>query len=200
MKKPWPRPERAAMLADHNRRMASRLFALIVWALVAGSLVFWGLRLFAQAAPSPTPAVASSDLMASQGDLTRLFGAAPVAPPVDVIEALAPDVSARFRLTGVMAPKRPSEQGLAVISVDGNPARVYRVGALIEGEWVLREVSLRTATVASAQNVSDPATSFVLELPLVAIAATGVLPPALSVTVPSGVVLPTQTPRSMTMR
>jgi general secretion pathway protein C len=158
------------------------------------------LRLFVQAAPPSSASVASSDLRPNQGDLTRLFGAAPVAPPVEVIEALAPDVSARFRLTGVMAPKRPSEQGLAVISVDGNPARVYRVGALIEGEWVLHEVSLRTATVASARNAGDPSTSFVLELPLAATAATGVLPPALSVTVPSGVILPTQTPRSVTMR
>lgn len=49
---------------------------------------------------------------------------------------------------------------------------------------MLREVSLRTATVASARNANDAATAFVLELPLVAAAATGVLPPSLPVMVP----------------
>ncbi|MBX9795177.1 MAG: general secretion pathway protein C [Burkholderiaceae bacterium] len=180
--------------------MVSRLFAMLVWALVAGSAVFWGLRLFAQPAPNPARALAASELTTGPGDLSRLLGAAPAAVPVDAIEVPAPEASARFKLTGVMAPKRPSEQGLAVISVDGNPARVYRVGALIEGDWMLREVSLRTATVASARNANDAATAFVLELPLVAAAATGVLPPSLPVMVPNGVVPPGPVPRSVTIR
>ena len=124
------------------------------------------------------------DLSATQGDLSRLLGAAPVAAVEAAVAAVAPEISARFRLTGVVAPRRPSEQGLAVISIDGNPPRVYRVGAAIDGDLVLREVSLRTATVASAHSASDATTAFVLELPLVTAAATGVLPPSLSVTVP----------------
>lgn len=189
------------MSPDHNRRMVSRLSALLVWALVAGSAVFWGLRLLGQAAPSDALALASSEQVGAQGDLTRLFGAASVEVTDEVLDAPAPDISARFRLTGVMAPKRPSEQGLAVISVDGNPARVYRVGAAIEGEWILREVSLRTATVALARNAGDAAAAFVLELPLVANAVPGVLPPALPFTEPtSGAVMPGPTHRSVTMR
>ena len=88
-----------------------------------------------------------------------------------------------------------------MISVDGKPARVYRVGAVIEGEWILREVSLRTATVALARNAGDAAAAFVLELPLVANAVPGVLPPALPFTEPtSGAVMPGPTHRSVTMR
>ena len=188
------------MLADHNRRMVSRLFALLVWALVAGSLVFWGLRLLARPAPSSQAAVVASELTTVQGDLSRLFGVAPVAATVEVVEAPAPDPRDRLILAGVMAPKRPSDQGLAVISVDGNPSRVYRVGALIEGEWLLREVSLRTATLASAGRANDAAATFVLEIPLVTAAATGVLPPAVSIIAPAGVALPGQPTRPVTMR
>lgn len=185
------------MSADDNRRMVPRLLALLVWALVAASAVFWGLRLFARAAPSP--AVATSELTAAaQGDLSRLLGAAVLPDDPEAIEAPAPAVSARFRLTGVMAPRRPSDQGLAVISVDGNPPRVYRVGAAIDGDLMLREVSLRTATVASAHHASDPAGTFVLELPLVAAAATGVLPPTLAV--PDAGVPPGLPPRALILR
>lgn len=187
------------MSADDNRRMLSRLVALLVWALVAASAVFWGLRLFAQAAPSAAGAVATSDPTgAAQRDLSRLLGAAAMPEDAEAIEAPAPAVSARFRLTGVMAPKRPSDQGLAVISVDGNPPRVYRVGALIDGDLVLREVSLRTATVAAARNANEPAGTFVLELPLVAAAATGVLPPTL--TVPDAGAPPGPAPRALILR
>lgn len=182
----------------------SRLFALLVWALVSGSVVFWGLRLLTRTDASAVRTVAASDLTTAQGDLSRLFGAAPVAAVVETIDAPAPEVSARFRLTGVVAPKHPSEQGLAVISVDGNPAQVYRVGTVIDADLMLREVSLRTATLAAT--ASDAATAFVLELPEVTAAATGVLPPpALSVTVPdvaplSGDPTPVRLPRSMSTR
>lgn len=193
------------MSADDNRRMMSRLFALLVWALVSGSVVFWGLRLLTRTDATAVRTVAASDLTTAQADLSRLFGAAPVAAAVETIDAPAPDVSARFRLTGVVAPKHPSEQGLAVISVDGNPAKVYRVGAVIDGDLMLREVSLRTATLAATASGGDAATAFVLELPVVTAAATGVLPPALSVTVPdvaplSGDPTPVRLPRSMNTR
>lgn len=170
--------------------MALRLFSLLVWGLVSGTCVFWGLRLFVRPASIPTPAVASSDSMLARGDLSRLFGAAVAEPSQVLIEAPAPEISSRFRLTGVVAPKRPSEQGLAVISVDGKPPRVYRVGASIDGDLMLREVSLRTATVAYARDSQNGAASFVLELPLIAAAATGLLPQIGTVPLPDSDVVP----------
>lgn len=164
------------MSTDDNRRMVSRIFALLVWALVAGSGVFWSLRLFAQPAPAPVGVVAVSDLTAAAGDLSGLLGSVPAAVAVDIKATPAPALSARFRLTGVVAPKRPSEQGLAVISVDGNPPRIYRVGAYIDRDLVLREVSLRTATVAPARDSNDADAAFVLEMPAATAAATAVLP------------------------
>ncbi len=200
MEKPRPRLGRAAMSADDNRRMVSRLFALIVWALVAGSAVFWGLRLFAQSAPVEARPVAVHDLAGVQGDLSRLLGSAPVTASADADTAPVPEVSARFQLTGIMAPKRPSEQGLAVIAVDGNPPRVYRVGAWIDGDWMLREVTLRTATVASATKGNEAGAAFVLEMPLVTAAATGVLPPTGFVMPPQGLPAPGRVPSGVLAR
>ena len=136
--------------------------------------MFWGTRLLARPAGSSALVVAMDTGPTSNADVSRLLGAAPPAESAPV-EA-APQISSRFLLTGVMAPKHPSEQGLALISVDGASPRVYRVGAAIDGDLMLREVSLRTATVASARSSNDAATSFVLELPPLSAAATGELP------------------------
>lgn len=154
--------------------MLSRVVTFVVWALVAASGVFWGVRLLAQPSAGPAVVVAVGDALSASADVTRLLGEsleeeAPVA-------AAAPAVSSRFQLTGVMAPKNRNDYGLAVISIDGNPPSVYRVGAAIEGDLMLREVSRRTATLASALDSNNSASSFVLELPPLAVAATGVLP------------------------
>lgn len=156
--------------------MLSRSVAFLVWALVAATCVFWGARLLARPAGSSALVVAMDPGNSANADVSRMLGAAPQAELVSV-EA-APEISSRFRLTGVVAPKQPSEAGLALISVDGNPPRVYRVGAAIDGDLLLREVSHRTATVASSRNSNDAGTAFVLELPPLTSAATGALPQA----------------------
>ena len=156
--------------------MLSRSVAFLVWALVAGTVVFWGTRLLARPDASSVPVVAMDMGLTAHADVSRLLGAAPMAEAAP-IEA-APQLSSRFRLVGVVAPKPPSEQGLALISVDGRPSRVYRVGAAIDGDLMLRAVGLRTATLASSRSSNDPETSFVLELPAMSAAATGALPTA----------------------
>ncbi|MDL2336441.1 MAG: type II secretion system protein N [Pseudomonadota bacterium] len=175
--------------------MVSRLFALLVWALVAGTCVFWGLRLLAHPSPHGAPVVAIGAFTTGRSDMSRLLGPTPVVQSSEATAVAAPELSARFRLAGVMAPKRPSEQGLAVISVDGNPPRVYRVGALIDGDLMLRDVSLRTATVASSRNGNDAGVEFVLEMPSIAAAATGVLPQLGSATAPDVILAPGAAPR-----
>ncbi len=136
--------------------------------------MFWGGRLLARPVGTSALVVAMDTGATANADVSRLLGTAPQAESAPV-EA-ARQTSNRFRLTGVVAPKHPSEQGLALISVDGAPPRVYRVGAAIDGDLMLREVSLRTATVASSRSSNDAATSFVLELPPLPAATTGALP------------------------
>ncbi len=161
--------------------MLARLCGFLVWALVAASVVFWGLRLFVKgpAAPAQTLPVAQS--MVARGDLTRLFGAAPAA--VAVAPAPEPGLASRFRLFGVMAPKAgqpaPPNHGLALIAVDGKPARPYAVGAAVDADLVVQSVSLRSAALGPRRGEA----AVTLELAPPAPAATGVpggvsLPPA----------------------
>jgi general secretion pathway protein C len=154
--------------------MVARLAAFVVWALVAATAVFWGLRLFVRAPAAPAYAVAVGDASAVRADLSRVLGSAPVAVASTVA---APEVSSRFKLLGIMAPKGPaaadSQSGVALIAVDGKPPKAFIVGSRLDDQLVLQSVSLRTASIGPAQG----AASVRLELPALPSAATGTLPP-----------------------
>ena len=149
-----------------NRRMFARLSAFVIWSLVAATAVFWALRLAASPAPVPPYAVAVSKSVVVRGDLTRLFG---VPPRLAVVAGAAPEAPSRFKLLGVMAPRSPAAQaeegrGVALIAVDGKPAKAYAIGARLDGDLVLQSVGLRTAAIGTAQG----ARSVLLELPAAA--------------------------------
>jgi general secretion pathway protein C len=151
--------------------MPARLSAFVIWALVAASAAFWGLRLAVQSAPIPPHSIAMPETVAARGDLTRLLGAPPAATRT---AAAAPEASSRFRLLGIVAPHAPhSHEGVALIAIDGKPARAFAVGATIDGDLVLQSVSLRTASLGSARESK----TMVLEVPRLPAAATGTLPP-----------------------
>ncbi len=150
--------------------MLARLTAFVVWALVAATAVFWGLRMLVRAQPAPAYAVAVGDSAAMRGDLSRLLGATPVASAGPA--APAPELASRFKLIGVMANKQRDGNGYALIAVDAKPARAYPVGARLDGDIVLQAVSLRTASIGPA--AGSPATT--LEVPALPAPATGTLP------------------------
>ncbi len=154
--------------------MVYRLSAFVIWALVAATTVFWGLRLWARPLDVPQYTVPAGEVAVARGDLSRLLGATPAV--VAVVEA-APEAASRFRLIGIMAPKAAATsahpgQGVALIAVDGNPPKAFVVGSALDTDMVLRSVSLRTAAIGPAQG----AASFTLELPPLAAATTGTLP------------------------
>jgi general secretion pathway protein C len=155
--------------------MLARITAFVVWGLVAASVVAWGLKLLVRPPPAPGHALSVGDATVLRGDLGRLLGAAPVAAAADA--PTAPELSSRFKLLGVMAPKPPEVAGVpgpgyALIAVDGKPARAYAVGAPLDGGLVLQSVSLRSASIGPAEG----ATAVKLELPPLAAPATGTLP------------------------
>ena len=156
--------------------MVARLSAFVIWALVAATAVFWGLRLLVRAPAAPSYAVAVGDASAVRADLSRVLGSAPVAAAAQVA---APEVSSRFKLIGIMAPKgaqaatAPPGSGVALIAVDGKAPKAFVVGSQLDGDLVLQSVSLRTASIGPAQG----ATSVKLELPALPAAATGTLAP-----------------------
>ncbi|MBK6005313.1 general secretion pathway protein C [Ramlibacter ginsenosidimutans] len=119
-------------------------FAL--WALAGASAVAWGLKLSGNpyavtVPPSPARQVAAVDPAA----LARLLGGTPAATGAPMT---APSLASRFQLLGVAAGAH-SGRGAAVISVDGKPARSYRVGATLEEGIVLQAVHGREAELGA---------------------------------------------------
>ena len=153
--------------------MLARLSAFVIWALVAATAVFWGMRLLVRAPTAPAYVVPVGDVSAVRGDLSRLLGAAPVS---SAAATPAADANSRFRLFGIMAPKVSSGAvagyGVALIAVDGKMPKAYAVGAHLDGDLMLQSVSLRTVSIGAGQGTQ----AITLELPPLAAAATGKLP------------------------
>jgi general secretion pathway protein C len=148
--------------------MTARLLAFVIWAAVAATVVFWGLRLIVRSPAAPPHAVAATTPSATGGDLTRLLGdtASPAAP--------VPEASNRYRLVGVVAPREggPTTAAIALIQVDDKPARPFRVGAVVDDPLVVQAVHRRGVSLGP----SGGQPQVKLELPPLPVAATGSLP------------------------
>ena len=182
----------AACMND-NRAMPARLSAFVIWALVAAGLVFWGYRLLARPMALPANVQTVAESPGAAGDLTRMLGAAPA--PQTVTSAPVAE-SNRFKLFGVLAPVAAngvagqSTAGVALIAVDGKPARAYAVGSQLDSNTVLQSISRRSASLGPEQG----ATSLVLELPTPPLPATGTLPVAVAGAEPAQAPTPTPAP------
>lgn len=154
-----------------------------LWALAVGAAVFWALRL-----ASPADAVAAAATMprapvaADAEAVARLLGVVTVTSNAPV----APEAASRFALSGVVAD--PSNQGAALISIDGKPPRPFRVGSKVGESYVLQSVGVRAATLGAQR---DGPAAFTLQLPVRAPLSMGLpTPPAglptVSPAVPAG--------------
>ncbi len=154
--------------------MLSRWLAFLIWALVAATAVAWLLRLSVSPQAVPATAVSVDNAGSFRKDWTRLFGAP--APEAAKVEAAISPLASRLKLIGLVAPRvqAGSTNGLALISVDGKPARAYRVGASVDGDLVVQSVHARAVDVGPR----GAASAVTLELPPLAAAATGTLPAA----------------------
>jgi len=153
--------------------MSSRWTGFFIWALVAASTAFWAIRIFAATLPVP-PGAQAPQVVAANGPMERLFGA--VVVPTSPVAAVHPE-SERFQLVGVIAPPAGDGRGgFAIISLDNQPARTWRVGATVDGNTSLLAVSKRGAEFGPP---GGPA-AFTLQLPEPAAAETGTLQAAVS--------------------
>jgi general secretion pathway protein C len=127
--------------------MTARLTTLLIWAAVLAGAVAWGLPLFTRGTPVPAGASLAQPAAPAGGSLVRLLGQPPAAPVVE--QAVAPAPS-RFQLLGVVAPRRDGGSGLALIAVDGKPARAVAVGRDLEPGLRLLRVAHREAALGPA--------------------------------------------------
>lgn len=157
--------------------MSVRWLTFVLWAALAASGVAWALKLFVTPMPAPREARVADAGTALRGDVTRVLGVdAP--PPAAEAAASEPVADARFQLVGVVAPRsrHPVREGVALIAVDGKPARAYRVGAPVDEGTVLKAVRARGADLGPREG----APTIALEVPPLPPAATGTLPAATS--------------------
>ena len=133
-----------------------RGLTLMVWALAVASIAYWGLRLLAQSPASAlAPLAVSVPMPPDPAVIAGLLGAtAAQAPP-------QASLASRFALSGVVAGAPGG--GAALIAVDGNPAKPFRVGGVIEDGLVLQSASARQATLGQSR---DGPALVTLDMPL----------------------------------
>ena len=130
--------------------MESRRLTFLIWTAVAASVGAWALYAFGPLGSNSSQTSASQTPVTPRGGLTGPAGV-DVAPTAPVLAPALPPVAAsgatgdRFRLVGLVAAS--GNEGLALIAVDGKPARAFRVGTVVDGDIVLREVTERGATL-----------------------------------------------------
>ena len=152
----------------HNARMRNiwtlRLFTFAVWLLAAASAIYWVLQISARAAPDP--ALARADVATGRVDallpetLAVAHGLGAVgdalAAPQQQAGSSGPDWSAgRFVLSGILAQGSEAD-GLVMLSVDGKPVQLLRLGQEVEPQVVVQALSRQSVTLANIQNKDQP--------------------------------------------
>lgn len=146
------------MVTNLQSRWAVAGSTFLLWALVAGSAVFWGLKMSARSAALPNAPVATrAPDPADPVAVAKLLGATPATAAA---APAAPALASRLSLVGVVA--SASHRGAALISIDGKPAKPFRVGAPVEEGLVLQSVQGRSAVLGASPNGQSALT---LELP-----------------------------------
>ncbi len=173
-----------SMIMCHT--MVSRIFAFLVWAACAFGLAFWGLRWLAKPMSVPDYSAAVSMVNAPRSDMTRLLTApetaASAAAPASDQSALA----ARIQLIGLMATPSGQGAGVALLTVDGKPAKAFRVGQLVDGEHVILAITKQGVNIGLPNDANVATAAVTLPAQALPAAATGTLAPSVnSVATPS---------------
>ena len=126
-----------------SARWSVRLATLVLWTAAAAVVAFWVLKfagLSGQASQAPTVA-RSTPAELSASDVQKALGAVSNAAVV-----ATPDAGSRFALSGVVAVH--SGQGAALIAVDGQAPKAFKVGQTVVEGLVLQSLGARQARLA----------------------------------------------------
>ncbi|MDP2416092.1 MAG: type II secretion system protein N [Hydrogenophaga sp.] len=140
------------------RRSGPTVAAGVLWLAAGLSAGYWVLLAWGR---TPVTLVAAAPMGSPVVDtalVARALGVLPVAAPTSVAQATVA-VPSRYVLLGVAAVG--VAQGAALIGMDGQPARPYRVGATLDGGLVLQSINRSSVRLGPA--LQGPTT---VELPL----------------------------------
>ena len=135
----------------------SRLTSLLVWAVVAYSAVVFALQWGGGVPVDAMVAGSEQKQVLPEVDalaVSKALGAAPV-------QSASASLASRFVLVGVM--DGGPTQGVALISVDGKPAKPYRLGQTVSDGFVVLATGPKKAELGPQLGA---ASALVLELPL----------------------------------
>jgi general secretion pathway protein C len=139
--------------ASATRRPWPAVAAGVLWLVAGLSAGYWVLLAMGRTPVTPVAAAPLALPVADPAVVARALGFLPAVVAADVAQAPAP-VPSRYVLLGVVAVG--AAQGAALIGLDGQPPRPYRVGAVLDGGLVLQSVSRNTARLGPA--LQGPAT------------------------------------------
>jgi general secretion pathway protein C len=145
------------MLLKHPNLWQSRAVTFLLAATAAASVAYWVLKWPAPNGTLRTTTAEPSAPPIDSAKVAQLLGANPVGA-----SAPTPSVAAasRYKLIGVIA--QGQQSGSALIAIDGQPAKPYRVGDAVGDDLVLRSVKAKGATLGASK---QGAGSVTLELP-----------------------------------
>lgn len=149
--------ESPAALQQNASRRGPALAAGLLWLAAGLSVGYWVLQFLGRSAVTPVVAVATTPPPPDSMAVARTLGAVPVAA---VGAAPVPTAPPRYVLLGVVS--TGTDGGAALIAVDSQPPRPYRVGAALDGGLVLQAVT--RSTVRLGPSLDAPA-SMELTLP-----------------------------------
>ena len=135
----------------------SRLTSLLVWAVVAYSAVVFALQWGGGVPVDAMVAGSEQKQVLPEVDALAVSKALGVAP----VQSASASLASRFVLVGVM--DGGPTQGVALISVDGKPAKPYRLGQTVTDGFVVLATGPKKAELGPQLGA---ASSLVLELPM----------------------------------
>ena len=118
----------SAATSPRARAWPPVLGTAVVWGALALSAGYWGLRWWGEAPSRPLPSPQPATLNIDSGRVAAALGASAVGA-APAASAPVASLSGRLRLLGVVADR--GGLGAALISVDGQPAQPFRVGASV---------------------------------------------------------------------
>lgn len=145
-----------AILKSDANSWTLRLFTLLVWLLVGLCTAYWAFKFVTTKPVEATAALATPTVVVDSKAIAKLLGATDNVAKQPTTTA----ASTKFVLFGLAA--TAGGKGVALIALDGKPARPYRVGSVVADDLVLKSIS-KTGVVLAASLTSPEGVT--LELP-----------------------------------
>jgi general secretion pathway protein C len=136
------------MHMNTHRVWGLRAATFLLAALAAASVAYWILKWAASAGQQLAPVAMVDAVPRDAQAMVRLLGGA----AAENVAPASPSAASRFALLGVLAGRGAG--GAALISVDGKPAKSYKVGSPVADNLVLQSVVARRAVLAASANAS----------------------------------------------